>query len=810
MARTDTHADAPKRRRWRTWIARGIGALFIVLVLAGIVLASLLLRSRARLDGEVRVAGIAQSVEISRDARGVPVIRGESLDDVAFAQGFVHAQERFFQMDLLRRHASGELAALLGPAGVAGDRRMRRFSFSTIADHVYAEAPPRHRRLLDHYAAGVNAGLADLAVRPPEYLLLRAMPEPWRPRDTVLVVLTMFDLLHINEPFERGVSAMRDALPDELVDFLTPDVSPFDAPVIAPGDDEDAATNPHIPIPGPEVVDLRVRDAQQPGGALRDAPQSGNVDVPGSNSWAVSGSRTAHGGAILANDPHLPLAVPNIWFRVQLEWQARRLVGVSLPGVPGVLIGSNGDVAWGLTNTQGDFEDFIAIVVNPDNSDQYLTANGAEPFRFVEHTIDVRGESPVTERVRMTRFGPVIGTDHRDRPLALMWTAMFADRINLQLFDVMLATSLAEALGAGRRWQGPSQNLVIAGASGAIGWTVTGFIPTRQGFDGSGTTVSTTPDFGWSGAIDEAARPMVVDPDSGMIVTANNRTLPLDRARAIGLHWADPIRAHRITNLLGDRDGLTEPDMLEVQLDTRSVMHDVYRDILLETIDEDEADPDRAALREQASEWDGNADADNSSYRAIRTFRRTLHRAMFDMLTASVREVDPDFTHRWLLAESTARTLIDAQPEHLLGPAYVSWAALFRAAAGEAATELSRDDASPGAPWGSFNRLRMHHPFADALPRWVADRLNMPADPQDGDRLTVRVATPGFGASMRMVVSPGREDEGLMHMPGGQSGHFLSPFYRSGHDDWLIGRPTPLLAGPPQHHLELHPLHAGP
>ncbi|MEE8459922.1 MAG: penicillin acylase family protein, partial [Phycisphaerales bacterium] len=355
--------------------------------------------SLPRTSGHVVVAGMSAPVEVSRDALGIPTIVGASALDIARAQGFVHAQDRYFQMDLTRRYAAGELTGLFGDIAADNDARMRVFQYRLRAGRVLPRLPPRHRRLIDAYVQGINAGLADLGARPPEYLLLRSRPEPWTAQDTVLVLCFFMHSQSISHVLEKPLGVMAATLPPALFEFLTPDTSRFDAPLLP---DADAV---RLPVPGPDVIDLRGKPPVYP---VRDVVRPLGTALPGSNNWAVAGHRTTHGGAILANDPHLLLRVPNVWYRVKLVSPNGTLQGAGPPGIPGVVIGCNDHLAWGVTNSLIDQNDWVVIETDPADPSRYRTPDGWEPFELVDGGA-----------IRVTRWGPVVFEDWSGRPWAL-------------------------------------------------------------------------------------------------------------------------------------------------------------------------------------------------------------------------------------------------------------------------------------------------------------------------------------------------------------------------------------------------------
>jgi penicillin amidase len=756
----------------RVLLVTGAG---VVLLVGGTVVTgwAVLRASLPRTSGHVVVAGMSAPVEVTRDALGIPTIVGATALDVARAQGFVHAQDRYFQMDLTRRYAAGELTGLFGDIAADNDARMRVFQYRLRAGRVLPGLPPRHRRLIDAYVQGINAGLADLGARPPEYLLLRSRPEPWTAEDTVLVLCFFMHSQSISHVLEKPLGVMAATLPPALFDFLTPDTSRFDAP-LAPDTD-----TVRLPIPGPDVIDLRGKAPASPG---REVVRPLGTALPGSNNWAVAGHRTSHGGAILANDPHLLLRVPNVWYRVKLVSPDGTLQGAGPPGIPGVVIGCNDYLAWGVTNSLIDQNDWVVIETDPADPSRYRTPDGWEPFELVDGGA-----------TRLTRWGPVVFEDWSGRPWALRSPALLDGGFDFTIFDLFTATSIEQAVEALRKWRGPSLNWLIAQRDGRIGWVLGGYLPNRVGFTGKFPTSWADGSRRWDGELDESLRPVIIDPPGGVLFTANNRTVPIEHSRRLGHSWVLPVRADRIAELLGQRETFTERDLLDIQLDTRSKMHDLARQIILEIVDEDESDERLARVRRYVTAWNGHADLDQPGFRVVAVYYDVLQEQVLKPLLAPAIEADRAFLYNWPLADESMQRLLETRPDHMC---YDPWPVFLRRVLVETIELIEAGD-GPGldASWGEVNIARITHPIAGALPA-LGSWFNMPADPLAGARSTVRVATPNYGATLRVAVSPGHTEAGLFHMPAGQSGHLLSPHYRDGHKAWVDGLPTPFEPGP--------------
>jgi penicillin amidase len=689
------------------------------------------------------------------------------------------------------------------------DRRIRPMRFRSVARRVVAGLDDRGRHQLDFYVAGVQAGLGSLRARPFEYLLLREVPKPWTAEDSVLVILALYiDLQGDNIAKESARGVLQDVLPGPLADFFSPRGSAeWDAPVFG------GLIAPPLVPPGPTVFDLRNEPVGKPDPTSWDELED---FVAGSNNWALAGSRTADGRAWLANDMHLHLRVPNTWYRVRLEWTEggratrRMAVGVTVPRGPGIVVGSNGRIAWGFTNTQGDWSDLIQLDIDPKRPDFYRTPEGFQRFETRRETIRIKGRSDETLAVESTIWGPVIGADHTGRKRVLHWVAGDPNAVDLGLMDLSLADSLAESLDRAHHCGAPHQNLVTADDQGRIAWTILGKFPRRIGFDGRVPESWSDGSKRWDGYLSPTEIPRIIDPPSGQIWSANNRVCTGEDLVKVGDGGYDRgARAKQIRDRLSQLENATPGDMLSLQLDDRALFLERWWSLLLRVLEPEVVahDARRKALRHQVETWGGRATVNSVAYRMVWEFRLRTVQAVLSPLTARCRTADPDFRLRNLhTLEAPAWALVTQRPMHLLDPRFPSWDAQLLSVVDQMLTAESVDGSSlKGKTWGRENSARIEHPLSPALP-WLGRWLNMPAEPLPGGRSDMpRIQGPDFGASERLVVSPGVEERGIFHMPCGQSGHPLSPFYRTGHDDWVHGRPSPLLPGPAVAALVLRP-----
>ncbi|EZP46209.1 Penicillin acylase [Stenotrophomonas sp. RIT309] len=773
------------RRTWR-WI---LGVLVAIVLLAVLVLWLLLRGSLAELDGERPLPGLATKVTVERDALGVVTITAGNKADALRALGRVHAQERYFEMDLMRRSAAGELSALFGAKAIEADKRMRVHRLRARTEAHLQDALGSDPAAVRAYVDGVNQGLGSLAVRPWAYLLLRQAPQPWQASDSVLAGLAMYaDLQDPSNQSELALERIRAVVPPALHALLAHDGSEWDAPLVG-------AARGNAPLPDASQLDLRTLKAAT-GAAAEDA------DAVGSNNFAVAGALTADGRAIVADDMHLGLRAPSLWFRVRLRYPDPQAAGgqvdvsgFSLPGVPAVIVGSNGHVAWGFTNSYIDTADF-----RTEPADAAVTVH--------EERIVVAGGADVRFPVRETAWGPILHTHADGRGDALRWVAQLPGAVRMDFADMARAADLDQALQIADHAGIPAQNLVIGDRSGRIAWRLIGARPDRGpgctplGFNDNHRNPGCAP---WP--IRSDAAPSLVDPASHRLWTANSRVVDEATLATVGNGGYDlGARGRQIRDLLATQEHFDEHDLLAIQLDDRAVFLQRWW-VLLHQVVEHSDDPALKRLGTVSSHWEGRAAIDSVSYRVVREFRTQVLDTLTDALLAPARApLGEDFlAPRLAQLEGVAWPMLQQRPANLLPPAYTNWDALLADAARRTEAELSAQGPLAHRIWGERNTAAICHPVARALPAFASRWLCMPADPLPGDRDMPRVQTPAFGASQRMVVSPGHEADGIVHMPGGQSGHPLSPYWGAGHEDWVHGRPTPFLPGKAQHTLTLLP-----
>jgi len=785
---------------------RTIKRLIIVMtalgLIAGIVVYTGLRMSLPRIDGELAVDGIAADITIERDAAGIPVITAENRVDLAYGTGFVHGQDRFFQMDLTRRNSAGELAELFGEVALPVDRRHRLHRFRARAVAIIEQLPAAERTVVAAYTRGVNAGLASLAAKPFEYFLVGTDPQPWTDADAFLAVFTMY--LQLNDEtamrdIRRGLA--KEVLPEEVYAWLYQQGTHWDAPIMG-------SARASLAYPDADTYDLNGLVSTA---SLSSADLDDRQLLPGSNNWAVSGSLTSTGGAIVANDMHLGITTPNVWYRVRLRTNSDAgidLSGVTLPGTPIVPAGSNGQIAWSNTNSYGDWSDAVIVRPGPDEG-TYLTPNGPTAFEVYDEIIRVKGGEAETLPVRETIWGPVLDDDpDPDRTFAIRWLAHMTDGVSLRHLGIETAKSVDEAVGLAATIDMPPQNFVVGDKDGNIGWTIAGRIPVREGYDPM-LPADWSDGGGWTSWVAPADYPRVINPESGRIWTANARVADGEALRIIGDGGYDlGARAQQIRDGLFAMDHYSPADMLKVQLDDRAVFLDRWRDLLLDALNEDAitGSAARERYRALAENWIPRASTESVGYRLVRGFRIEVRNRVFAMLMQPVLAKYGEDTELRMSNqfEGALWELVTKQPEHLLTDNYANWNELLVSAV-DASIDFYEENYTDGLDkrtWGERNTAAFRHPLSRALP-FLSGWLDMPAEPLPGDSNLPRAQGPTFGASERFAVTPGDEAGGYLHMPAGQSGHPLSDFYHIGHADWVQGNASSFLPGNAVHTLVL-------
>jgi penicillin amidase len=817
----------PPRRR-RRWLRIVLGTLaLLVLLVAVLAIGGIFwLRGAAKaalpqLDGDVKAAGLLSPVTVRRDAHGVPHIEAATQDDLFFAQGYVVAQDRMWQMDMYRRNADGELAEVLGASLVPHDRAQRVLGFRKAAERIYAGLDGQDKRWLEDYAKGVNAFIAqhpdDL---PAEFKLLMYRPRPWTGVDSMSVGTMMFDMLDshwdtklvreeiaakLNNPQLESqlypVGSWRDHPPTgAVIDLTQPEVNP--PPVT---DEDEDNTTAGIRDQGTRTRRAGARRAENKGTREQGTEQAGNAVgvaalramlglpdcsgcVSGSNNWVISGKHTASGKPLLANDMHLTLTEPNIWYMADLKAPGYHAAGVALPGVPWIIAGHNEHVAWGFTALMGDVQDLYHERL--DGKGNYQAADGSwKPLSVDHETIHVRGGKDVSVDVQSTDHGPLLNpmfAKPLKEPVALKWTIYDSTLNGLPVYAMNTAQNWAEFSTAIGQWCWPTQNLVYADDQGHIAYHAVGRVPMRPaGLQGKPLAAGDNA-HEWQGYIPFDSMPSAFDPPSGFVATANSRVTTEKSPYPLSLEWIDPYRAERIYKALQGREGLAPKDMIAVQTDIYSEVDQELAHRFAYAIDHSSKTDDR--LKKAADlmrSWDGKLTTDSAAASLVDQTRHALWELILaprlGNLSQDYRWAEKNFAQEEIIMHGAGQGLGDWLPRD-----YRNWDDLL-------AEAVRRGMAQGNAPadvskwaYGSWHVMDIEHPLAGMLP-FLRKFAGTGPQPMSGDGTTVKQVGRTLGPSQRFTMDWSNVDGSTENIVLGQSSNPYSPHFRDQWNDWYNG-----------------------
>jgi penicillin amidase len=739
--------------------------------------------------GTLRLNGLNATVEVIRDRWGVPHVFAQDVRDALFAQGYVHAQDRLWHMELARRLASGRLAEIFGPETVEADRLLRRVGLHRAAQAEVSRVSPEGLSYGEAYAAGVNAFLQTVGRRlPPEFLILRFRPEPWTAADSLAIGKYVAWMLSGNWDTEIVRSWVVERLGPEVAAQMEP-LYPAGLPVILP--------------PGTESRGLGLSVLDE----LRKVEELAGARGGGSNNWVVDGSRSTTGKPLLANDPHMPLQMPSIWYEVHLKGGDLNVAGASLPGVPGVVIGHNARIAWGITATMTDGDDLFLERINPDNPRQYEYKGIWVDGDLLREEIEVRGQAQaVVEEVLVTRHGPVIGpaVPGENRVLALRTTASEPSQQARAISALNLAGNWQEFREALRLWPAPPQNFVYADVEGNIGYQMAGLVPRRAKGYGLVPSPGWTGEYDWTGFIPFEELPFVVNPGSHYVVTANNQIVDDDYPYFLSAEYIDGYRAQRIVQLLEAKAKHSTDDFRAIQTDVYSIPG---RELAEHMLALQPANEDAQRALNFLRVWDGRVAADSVAATIVEAFylnllRRTLGEKLGPLtdyfLGKEVHPAIPDASY-FVRCTSWLLRLVREQPADWFPGR--TWGEVMEQSLADTVAELRRqlgDDMSRWT-WG-----RIHYaPFEHVLGRVRALRpvFNRGPVPVGGDMTTVAAAcylgnrpfgVHSYAASYRQIIDLNDFNRSLAILPGGQSGHPASRHYADMIGAWARGDYHPM------------------
>ncbi|MEE4245913.1 MAG: penicillin acylase family protein [Kangiellaceae bacterium] len=785
---------------FKKWLKRLLSTVLSLIVLVVGAAYWLLNGSMPQYEGSLEVANISADISIKRDELGTVKISANNRLDASFALGFTHAQERYFQMDLLRRRSAGELSELFGSVALDADKAVRMHQFRSRAQQILNTLTDQEKQLVEVYTDGVNYGLSQLQQPPFEYLLLRSSPKLWQQEDTLLVVYSMYLSLQRSSVEQEAVLQTAEAtLPTSLFEFLVPEGTSFDAPI-------DFSKVPLPELPELNMENYRAKLANN----TASLPIIEDDKILGSNNFAVTAERSHYGTAIVAGDMHLGHGVPNIWYKVNMSIANNdsQLMGVTLPGTPLVVAGTNAKIAWVFTNSYGDYADAVVSEINPDNEHQYRDGDQWLEFQYDKEIIKVNNQADHEIVVKKTIYGPVEKVSN-GQATSLLWVAHDSKAININSLNLETATNIEQAFDIAHNSAIPAQNFVVGDADGQIGWSIIGPMPKRIETTSRYRTIATTN--GKIQWLDAADYPIVKSNGENAIWTANGRIVGNENLKTVGRTWyAMGVRGKIIRDELLKLSKAEETDLLKIALNTKGEVYQRWQQHLIEQLKLiKEPDEQQQELLRLVKQWNGNADTDQVGFTFIRAYRSELRKRIIDpwvkVLSADAQR---NFSYYSSQYEYPLWQIITNQALAFLPKDAANYSELYQQAINSVIDKFTENNqVLADQTWGSNNRLNIQHPISRGL-AILQPLLNPPRYEMPGESNSPRVQGASFGASQRMVIAPGHLDKAIFHMPGGQSGHPLSEYFQQGFDDWVYGRATPLMIGSTKYQLILKPSRA--
>lgn len=803
----------PALRRPAIAFARvvGLGLIALVLAVAGAVfwLRSIALSARPQLDGTLAVAGLKAPVTVIRDGHGVPTIEAASLDDLFFAQGYVTAQDRLFQMDGMRRFAAGELSEIVGEGQLEHDRQQRILGLRVAARKTIATISSEDRSRFEAYARGLNAFMRSHSERlPVEFRILHYSPEPWTIEDSALIGAYMVEDLSTSPRHALTREKILAKLGPELAADLYVNSSWRDRPPTVAGpkleqnedsvvgslvvrNESDGGTGPAGTRKIPGAVNSarnNIESVSQQAGSFFDDRRWGL----GSNNWVVSGAHTVTGKPLLSNDMHLGHQMPNLWYAAHLRCRDFDVAGVTLPGYPYVIVGHNLRIAWGFTNLGPTVEDVYLETFNA--AGEYLTPDGWKGPERRQEIIHVKGKPDVVMDVLLTRHGPIV-TDlvpGETRKLALRWTLY--DGIRNPFFAVDSARNWDEFQHAFSQFDAPGQNVVYADVDGNIGYHATGKVPIRASGDGSLPENGSDNAHEWVGYLPFEKLPSVFNPAFGIIATANGRITWNNYPYSLSVEWEAPWRTARIYRVLESGKKFSAADMLGLQTDIYSEPDRFFAERFVYAVDHANNPATRTKVAADIlRQWDGRMTADSAAPTIAVRSREELARLLLEPKLGAAPNDSAQAesklnwkSYRWLMETVWLDNVLQHQPKRWLPDAYANYDELLAAAVVAAVT-------GPGAPpdlnswrWGRFNTVEIQNPVLGQIPilqHWTGPGLHE----QSGSPYTVNAMGKTYGPSERMTVDLADLDESTLNLVTGEAGNFLSAYYMDQWDAWYKG-----------------------
>jgi penicillin amidase len=736
----------------RSWFRYALLALLVLLAAFGVFVYWAGYRVLPQVDGEV-AAPLKQAGTVTRDARGIPTITAASLEDALFLQGYATAQDRLFQMDAMRRKAAGELSEVLGPVTQELDVESRRLRLARAAEVHAKTMPPADRMALSAYARGVNHFIRTHRDRlPMEFTLLNYDPKPWTPTDTVLVGLEMYRTLTTTWKHELQKQSLLEGGNPEKVNFLYP-------------------------------------------------PRAGGEIQPGSNAWALSGARTASGKPILANDPHLTWSLPSTWHAVRIQSPDLHVAGTALPGVPGVIIGHNDNIAWGVTNLGYDVQDLYQEHIDTQTL-RYEFQGQQLPLQVEREVLKIKGQRPETLDLPVTRHGPVLQLQ-ANLGLSLRWMALEFGAFQFPFLDINRARNWEQFRNALRRFPGPGQNFVYADREGNIGYQAAGLLPIRKNHTGDIPVPGWNGENEWQGVIPFDELPTAFNPPGGVIVTANQNPFPPDYKYLVHGDFSPPYRANQIRALLDAKPQFSAEEMVNIQKDVYSAFsHFLAKQVVAAF---DKRKPTNNSLPDAVEilrNWNGQMERGQSAPLIVTFVYQNFKRAVVNL--ASPRK---DEAYQDQMSQAVLERLLRERPKGW----FEDWDKQLIQALDSALEEIRTRQGSLPSGWdyGRYNEITITSPVLGRLPLAgeYMSFANIGPIEMSGSSSTVKQTGRNIGPSMRFTADLSDWDRSRLDLTIGESGHLLSPNYK---DQWMqywSGISTPFAFDKPEatHTLRVRP-----
>lgn len=756
-----------KRRKVVLWIM-GAAVLIILAILIG---ANIFLsRSLPKIEGEIKVAALEKPVKVIRDENGIPHITAENEHDLYVAQGYIQAQDRLFQMDLSRRQASGMLSEVIGDSTVNSDKYFRTLGLRRAAEISYNQYSDEAKEVLKSFADGVNAYISELKDTgkwPVEFTILGYEPEEWTVIDSLTIGKYMAYDLGGNWEDQAFRYYLLQTFPEEKAYDLFPSY-PQTAPYII----------------GKNELDLESSFA--------------NAIIPheynGSNNWVVSGELTKSGKPLLADDPHLGLATPSVWYQMHLKAPSVNVSGVIFAGIPGIILGQNEHIAWGVTNTGPDVQDLYIEKRNPDEQTQFLYNDQWEQATIIHEQIKVKDQESIPHTITVTRHGPIISEFAEqagaDTVLSLKWTALEPSSELEAVLNMNKASNWNEFEQALENFHTPAQNFVFASPDGTIAYKANGKIPIRKKGDSLLPVPGWTDEYEWEGFIPFDELPRIVNPEEGFIATANNKVISDDYPYHISNQWAQPYRQMRIQQALRSKDNWTAEGMKDLQMDQKNLQAEEFVPLFIGKVAKQANDETKSAI-EILKKWDYIDDAEEAAPLIFNLWMANISKALFE------EQIPEEMYSLFKGKKSVVDELIRSSLKGEAGPWIKEYGGIDKLLADSLQVTLEDIKDMQGKDenkwqWGKYHQVTFNHPLSSVEPlNYLFNRKGSLA--VGGSSVTVQAAAftedgiVDHGASWRFVADTNDLTKSYHIVGPGQSGHVKSEWYQDQLEDWVNG-----------------------